>query len=213
MKEFFEEVKAVLSENKKKKINDEDKTVVESFKSELEEENKQELKTLGIILSIIVIIVAIIAIIVFSFRKNIVSGVEKFINNMISVSEKLLDENEDLLPDASNDKTAENKDSNQTNTSNINCTTYYNAMYSGKYKLNKQSVTETLSILDDGTYSIESGNNSSLGNYSIDNKVLALTETVSSDASINAYYYQISDDCQTLTRYLIDGTTIVLKIE
>lgn len=208
MKEFFEEIVATIKDSKQKDEYDEVTNPEERYNAELSKEklskelkseNREELKIFGIIAIVVTIIVVIIISIFLIFRKSISNGLGNFVDKLIVKVEKILDENDFLLPE----------DNNQ-----INCLNPYNGTYSGEYTINGQIFKETISITDNGTYSVSNnGIQTSTGNYLLDNKTITLNEEAFTEISSANYNYQISDDCKTLTRYSNDGTTIVLNIE
>lgn len=208
MKEFFEDVKCILKESSEKD-NDEEMSLLDKQKLSKElydDDDKTELKALGLVVLMVTIVLVIIFSIFFAFRKVIASGFDKVVDILIVKSDKIVGKDGKISGDG------KDRD-NSIFSSHINCSGNYNANYSGKYKLNNSLVVENVSLFDDGMFVRHIGNNDTTGSYTINNKIVNLNEEKVFGVVDTVYTYQISDDCRSLTRYLNDGTAIVLKIE
>ena len=102
MKEFFEDVKKILKEEKAEKNTFKelgyDFELEKELKKELEEESKKEMQMIKLSLLIMAIIIIICGTIIFIFGKNIANGFVNVVDNIISKSTDFIEKNEDKLP-------------------------------------------------------------------------------------------------------------------
>lgn len=200
MKEFFEDVKKILKEEKEEKEEKNtfkelgyDFELEKELKKELEEESKKEMKMIKLSLLIMAIIIIICGTIIFIFRKNIANGFVNVVDNIISKSTDFIEKNEDKLPDFLTNK----------------CSVVFPSTYSLEYTDGVNNIKESITLLEDGSYTRIYNDYNSTGSYTIKDKEIILREN-SNDLN---YIYKLNNDCSSVSRVLTDGTTIVLKKE
>jgi len=204
MKDFLVKIVSKFSGINNKELSDEeDKLSVEDFKSDLFDEDNQEFKIIGIFALVVIGILALIGILIFIFRKSIM---EKF-KMLGEAGAEVIDEF------SSGDKNIFSTISDLGDNT-VDCSKNYDATYTGEYLINNQKAYETLTLLNGGVYTKSNdATNVSVGNYTLNEKMLTLTETMYTGNPNSNLQYTISDDCRTLTRSLEDGTTVILNIK
>ncbi len=198
MKEFFEDVKKILKEEKAEKNTFKelgyDFELEKELKFELEEESKKEMKMIKLSLLIMAIIIIICGTIIFIFRKNIANGFVNVVDNIISKSTDFIEKNEDKLPSFLINK----------------CSVVFPSTYSLEYTDGVNNIKESITLLEDGSYTRIYNDYNSTGSYTIKDKEIILREN-SND--LTNFIYKLDNNCSSVSRVLTNGTTIVLKKE
>jgi hypothetical protein len=160
------------------------------IKEEIINEAKEEFKSIGAFSVIALVVLFLLILLGLIFRNSITNGIMLLIDQVSTLSENSLFEDE------------------------ITCTSAFNGSYSGEYTINNITYKEEVTLSDSSSYSLifNNGESSSTGSYLLSNKKIVLTDSNNSLGQYKTYTYTISDDCKSLTK-TTDGVLVKLTIE
>ena len=211
LKEFLKVGKEVREEDKEENKKEQiDRKLKDEIKMEVLEDTKESLKTFGIMGGVSILVLGLVIILIVLFvPKNLTKMLDKYLTNPT--------ENTQTTDSTSNGDTTVDQTPNTTDDDitgspaigtddKIDCTKLFDAVF-----ITTSPVREEVSFMSDGSYNrLVNNNDAYIGSYTINNKVLSVSE-ISSDGE-NKMTYTISNNCNEITRNN-GNNKIVLKRE